>query len=206
MAISDSVTSMISMTMFALATSITPGPVNVVSLASGARFGVLKSIPYVLGATFGFVAVLALLGSGTHSFIDHVRTYSEPMAMIGAMYMLYLSWKIGMDSGDVSSERTNACPGLLSGIVMQISNPKAWFVALSAITLHVFPSPDPVLKLLVFSLIFFLICFLSLMTWVVLGVQLNRSRLNTRTVNKVMAIVLAASVLLVFSGVGDMSR
>ena len=79
MAISDSVTSMISMTMFALATSITPGPVNVVSLASGARFGVLKNIPYVLGATFGFVAVLALLGSGTHSFIDHVRTYSEPM-------------------------------------------------------------------------------------------------------------------------------
>ncbi|BCQ62522.1 hypothetical protein PBOI14_42720 [Pseudomonas sp. Boi14] len=42
-----------SMAAFALAASITPGPVNIVALGSGARFGFRASLRHVAGAPWG---------------------------------------------------------------------------------------------------------------------------------------------------------
>lgn len=201
MEISDSSTGLLSMAMFALATSITPGPVNVLSFASGARFGVLKSLPYVLGATAGFVGVLLLLGGGAQSVIGFIQAYSTPIALLGAGYMLYLAWRIGTAPGEVSSVGPNARPGLLSGLFTQTSNPKAWFVALSAVSLYVLPHPAPTLQLSVFAVVFFVVCFLSLLVWVVVGAQISRAGFDARIVNRVMAVVLAASVLIMLKGV-----
>ena len=47
---------------FAFATSITPGPNNLMLLASGAAFGFRRSVPHMLGVGIGFVAVVAILG------------------------------------------------------------------------------------------------------------------------------------------------
>lgn len=201
MEIPDSGTGLLSMAMFALATSITPGPVNVLSFASGARFGVVRSLPYVLGATLGFVGVLLLVGGGARSVIGFIQAHSTPIALLGASYMLHLAWRIGTARGDVSSEGPAACPGLVSGLFTQTSNPKAWFVALSAVSLHVLPHPAPMRQLPVFSAVYFVVCFLSLLVWVMLGAQIGRAGFDARLVNRAMAIMLAASVLIMLQGV-----
>ena len=59
----------VSMAAFALAASITPGPVNIVALSSGAQFGFRASQRHVAGATLGFVLLLVLMGLGLHEVL-----------------------------------------------------------------------------------------------------------------------------------------
>ena len=60
---------LISMAAFALAASISPGPVNVVALSSGMQFGLAPSLRHVLGATVGFVVLLLFTGFGLHEVL-----------------------------------------------------------------------------------------------------------------------------------------
>lgn len=186
------------MALFALATSATPGPVNVLSAMSGARFGVRRSLPYVLGATTSFVAILMLLGLGFREMLGLVERFSLALTLAGAGYMLYLAWRIAADSGEMSFAATEgARPGFLTGLVTQGLNPKAWIVSLSAITIYVAPHADYSARLAVFGGLFYLICAVSLAAWVVIGAQVARFNGNVALFNRVMAALLALSVVLI---------
>jgi len=186
------------MALFALATSATPGPVNVLSAMSGARFGIWRSLPYVLGATTSFVAILLGLGLGLHSILGLIDRFSLAMSVLGAAYMLYLAWRIAADRGDLSFEEMQGSrPGFVTGLVTQALNPKAWIVSLSAITIYVAPHLDYTTRLITFSAIFFLICAASLAAWVAIGAQVARFSGNVALFNRVMAGLLALSVLVI---------
>ncbi len=193
MSFSDTVVPMV---LFALATSATPGPVNVLSAMSGARFGVGRSLPYVLGATTSFVAILLVLGFGFEAILGVVERFSLLMSLAGAGYMLYLAWQIAADRGELSfGELNSPRPGFVTGLVTQGLNPKAWIVSLSAITIYVAPHLDYSARLMTFSVIFYLICAFSLAGWVVIGAQLARFSGNVAMFNRAMAGLLAVSVL-----------
>ena len=184
------------MALFALATSATPGPVNVLSAMSGARFGTWRSLPYVLGATTSFVAILIVLGLGFQAISGVVESVSLPLTLAGAAYMLYLAWRIAIDSGELHFEAAqSACPGFVTGLVTQALNPKAWIVSLSAITIYVSPHLDYAARLATFSAIFYFICAASLTAWVVIGAQVARFSGNVALFNRVMAGLLAFSVI-----------
>lgn len=191
----------IPMALFALATSATPGPVNVLSAMSGARFGIWRSLPYVLGATTSFVTILIVLGLGLHAIIEWIERVSLALTIAGAGYMLYLAWRIAIDSGELSFEASqSACPGFMTGLVTQTLNPKAWIVSLSAITIYVSPHLDYAARLVLFSAIFFFICAASLSAWVVVGAQMARFSGNVALFNRVMAGLLALSVIVMLAG------
>lgn len=188
--------SLIPMAAFAFATSATPGPVNVISAMSGARFGTFPSLLYVLGATASFVAIMLLIGLGFQSFVGLVETFSRWIALVGAAYLLYLAYKIASDRGDLSFNGSDgARPGFFTGVLTQAVNPKAWIVSLSAVSLYVGPYGDYSLRLLVFAAIFFAICAVSLAGWVVIGSYLARFSGNVALFNRIMAVLLVASVI-----------
>ncbi|MFV0643292.1 MAG: LysE family translocator [Sphingomonadaceae bacterium] len=184
------------MAAFAFATSATPGPVNILSAMSGARFGIISSLPYVLGATASFVAMLLLIGFGFRSFIELIEAFSRPIALIGAAYLLYLAYKIAADRGDLNFDGSKAIrPSFITGALTQAVNPKAWIVSLSAISLYVGPYTDHVFRLTAFSAIFFAICATSLAGWVVVGSYFARFSGNVALFNRAMAVLLVASVI-----------
>lgn len=189
-------TTAVQMALFALATSATPGPVNVLSAMSGARFGVWRSMPYVLGASASFVTVLIILGLGFQAISGLIGRSSLAFTLVGASYMLYLAWQIAIDNGKLSFEETqSSCPGFFAGLVTQALNPKAWIVSISAITIYVSPHHDYSARLVMFSAIFCFICAASLTTWVAIGAQFARFNGNVALFNRVMAGVLAFSVI-----------
>ena len=49
---------------FAFATSITPGPNNLMLMASGANFGFRRSVPHMLGISLGHMLMIVLVGLG----------------------------------------------------------------------------------------------------------------------------------------------
>jgi threonine/homoserine/homoserine lactone efflux protein len=183
------------MALFAFATSATPGPVNVISAMTGARFGTVRSLPYVLGATASFVAILLVLGFGFQSILNIVEQVSVLLTVCGSIYMLHLAWKIAADSGDLSfAADEHRRPGFMAGVLTQATNPKAWIVSLSAITIYVGPYLDYTPRLIWFSVIYFFICAVSLTAWSFLGARIVQFTGNVIIFNRIMAGILVMAI------------
>lgn len=185
------------MALFALATSATPGPVNLISAMTGATFGPVRSLPYVMGATTSFVAILLLLGFGLRAVLERIEQFSLVLTLAGSGYMLWLAYRIAADRGDLNlNGGRERCPRFRDGTITQGINPKAWIVSLSAISIYVGPHTDYVNRLTIFAGLFFVICAASLFTWAVVGFRIARITGNVAGFNKVMAAFLAVSVLM----------
>lgn len=190
---------LLSMMLFALATSATPGPVNIISAMTGARYGVQRSLLYVFGATISFVVILICVGVGVGYVVNIVDKYSLILLLLGSSYMLYLAYKIAVASEEINlnNSKDKSCLGFLAGFLTQTSNPKAWFVSLSAIFIYVTPYSNRFFYLGIFSLIFLIICSLSLTLWAYIGQHVAKVSGNFRIINKVMSMLLVISVVLI---------
>lgn len=83
-------TALLSMAAFALASSISPGPVNVVALSAGAQHGLAASLRHVTGATVGFTLLLLLIGLGLHELLARFPNLIEIVKWAGVGFLLYM--------------------------------------------------------------------------------------------------------------------
>ncbi|MEO0693376.1 MAG: LysE family transporter, partial [Pseudomonadota bacterium] len=79
---------------FAFVSSITPGPNNMMLMASGANFGLVRTIPHMLGVALGFVVMVVLVGLGLIGLFDAVPISYTILKVLSVAYLLYLAWKI----------------------------------------------------------------------------------------------------------------
>ena len=73
---------------FAFVASITPGPNNLMLMASGANFGLRRSLPHMLGIGAGFVVMVALVGVGLMGVFDRYPV-SHTILMIGSVGYMF---------------------------------------------------------------------------------------------------------------------
>ncbi|MYM56112.1 LysE family translocator [Thalassovita mangrovi] len=180
---------------FAFASSITPGPNNMMLLASGANFGFRRSIPHMLGIGIGFTLMIVLVGIGLIGLFDAFPLSHTILKFAGVGYLLWLAWKIA--NAGMPKAGSNARPmNFLQAAAFQWVNPKAWQMALTAITLY---APDRSIWAIGFVAgVFGLINLPSVSTWTVLGQQMQRvlsSPLRLRSFNIFMALLLVASLI-----------
>lgn len=183
----------IPMCIFSLSMSITPGPVNMIIVASGATHGIKKTIPFVSGATIGFILLLLALGIGFLKFIALYPAFLNYMSIGGTSFILYMSYKIATSTPDLSSQKAKH-PKFSDGFLLQWLNPKAWLACISGLSLFV--DDASISPLLLFATLYFLICFISLSSWAVLGDRLN-TIIGTRLTifNYCMAILLSSCAI-----------
>lgn len=190
---------MISMAAFALAASISPGPVNVVALSSGAQFGLIASLRHVLGATVGFVVLLMFTGFGLHEVLQRYPMLTEIIRWAGVAFLLYLAWKLAMDDGRLNVAKPTREPSFLHGAAMQWLNPKAWLAAVAGMGAFVADGEARLIGL--FALIYFVVCYLSVACWAYAGAFLGpylRSPRRIRVFNRSMAALLAGCAVSLF--------
>ncbi|HAB84646.1 MAG TPA: lysine transporter LysE, partial [Pseudomonas sp.] len=89
----------LSMAAFALASSITPGPVNLVALNCGARFGLRASGRHIAGATLGFTLLLLLIGLGLYELLERAPVLLRGIQWGGVAFLLYMAWRLAADDG-----------------------------------------------------------------------------------------------------------
>lgn len=189
-------TALPSMAAFALASSISPGPVNVVALSSGAQFGLPASMRHVTGATVGFSALLWLTGMGLHDVLKHWPHLTKVIQWAGVAFLLYMACKLALDDGTLGVGKTPKRPSLVYGATMQWLNPKAWLASLAGMA--AFAAHGEAALVSQFTLIYFVICYLSIACWACAGALLRQHLRDARRVrffNRVMAALLAASAL-----------
>ena len=180
---------------FAFVTSITPGPNNLMLLASGANFGLRRTLPHMLGIGVGFTVMVALVGAGLVRVFDAVPASYAVLKAIGAAYMLLLAWKIARAAPPDAGGRPGAPFTFLQAALFQWVNPKAWAMALTAVSVYA-PSRSLGAVALVAG-VFGLVNLPSVSAWAALGQEMRRlltSPGRLRAFNLAMAALLVASL------------
>lgn len=185
----------LSMAGFALAASISPGPVNVVALSSGVAHGLRATLPHVAGATLGFVLLLLLAGLGLAELLHGWPAAVTLTRWAGMAFLLWMGWALWRSDGKVAAGEQPPAPSLLQGAAMQWLNPKAWVAALAGV--GAYAGDDPA-RLWVFAALYFIICYLSIGSWAYAGARLRHLLADERRIrlfNRAMAALLAASAV-----------
>jgi threonine/homoserine/homoserine lactone efflux protein len=190
---------------FAFVTSVTPGPNNMMLLASGVNFGLRRSLPHMFGISLGFMLLVASVGLGLGQLFEQVPLLYSVLRYLGAAYLLYLAWKIANSGAPSSQASTTAKPfSFLQAAAFQWVNPKAWIMAIGAITTYT-PHENFVSNVLLIAALFALVNCPSVGLWTIAG-SLLRNWLNNaralRVFNISMALLLVASLYPIFADTG----
>lgn len=184
----------LSMAAFALAASLSPGPVNLVALSAGTRHGFRASLRHVTGATVGFTLLLVLVGLGLHELLVRWPGVLDGVRWAGVAFLLYMAWRLATDDGRLQGDVPGAQPSWWVGATMQWLNPKAWMASMAGMGAY---AAGGELRLVAwFAILYFAICYLSIGCWAYAGAYLGRfldRPARVRRFNRGMAILLAAS-------------
>ncbi|WP_062011067.1 LysE family translocator [Aureimonas sp. AU4] len=181
---------------YAFVTSVTPGPNNMMLMASGVNFGFRRTIPHMLGIAVGFFVLLLAVGFGLGALLHSIPALQTVMRIASVAYMLWLAWKIATAKPAGETETTGRPMTFLQAATFQWVNPKAWAMGLVAMGAYT-DAQSPVLSVLLVGAAFVLVNFPSVSIWAGFGTALrgvlsDPGRL--RIFNLVMALLLVATL------------
>ncbi|MGH6933478.1 MAG: LysE family translocator, partial [Dongiaceae bacterium] len=143
--------------VFAIATSITPGPNLILIAASGVNFGFRRTIPHMLGIVVGFPIMMLAIGLGLGEVFKASPLLHEMLRYVGGAYLLFLAYKIAVaghakEFGPIPKPFT-----FLQAAAFQWVNPKAWLIAVGAVSTFTSVGGDPLNEVLLIAVIFGLV-------------------------------------------------
>ena len=187
----------VSMFTFSLSMSISPGPVNLTILSSSMNFGAKPTFAFISGATLGFTALLAAVYFGLYQVIELYPALLDIISLLGTALLVWIGVNILRAKGktiqtDVNDE--SKIPTFMQGALMQWLNPKAWIAAVAGTAL--FSASAYSFALALFILIYFSVCYLSLLIWGIAGEKLavflnigNRARIFNMMMGLALIII-----------------
>jgi len=185
---------------FSLVSGFTPGPNNLIALATGANFGYRRTLPHVLGVVLGFNILFFSIGAGLGSLFKAFPLAHEILKWGSLAYLMYLAWKIATSTGIGPADKNgeDAKPiSFFGSVAFQWINVKAWVAAITLVT--AFTDPDAYwTSLAAGGTINIVIAFSSVSTWAIFGTLLKRfleHPVRLRVFNLTMAALLVISVV-----------
>jgi threonine/homoserine/homoserine lactone efflux protein len=180
---------------FAFVTSVTPGPNNMMLLASGANFGFRRSIPHMLGISLGHMAMTLIVGLGLAGIVHQEPRILVVLKWVSVAYLLWLAWKLANAAAPGEAAATSRPMTFLGAALFQWVNPKAWTMSLGAVSAYA-TDPTPATVAMI-AAVFAAINLPSVSVWTIAGQQLRRfltSPARLRLFNWGMAGLLVLSL------------
>ncbi|KAB2492867.1 LysE family transporter [Priestia endophytica] len=183
---------------YIIITSITPGPSNLLMMNEARRFGFKRSLPFNIGILSGFIIlgiVTSLLTTSLYKWIPMIEPYFK---VVGAVYLLYLAWKIAFSKGGKEKDLDNQS-SFFSGLFFQILNVKSILYFLTALSTFVLPYSGSNITIFFFMCLTIVIGCVALLLWAVFGSAFKKifSKYN-KTINIVMCLLLVYSAITIF--------
>lgn len=189
--------------VFCLVTLFTPGPNNLMLMTSGLNFGFRQGMPHLLGVVLGFTLMVLIVGFGLGAIFEAWPLLYVVLKYAGAVYLLYLAWEIAVSQPpERLSESAGRPIGFLQAAAFQWVNPKAWVMAVGAVSTYATVAPFP-LNVAVIAALYCVLGVASSGMWLGFGVALQRVLKNPsaiRAFNITMALLLVASLYPIFAG------
>lgn len=180
---------------FAFVTTVTPGPNNVMLMASGANFGFRRTVPHMLGIAFGVSLMALLVGLGLMALFEAAPVLGQVLRVVSVLYLLWLAWRIAT-AAPIRDRPAQARPMTgLQAAAFQWVNPKAWAMCLSAVTIY---APDrSLVSVLIVAGAFAVVSLPAISVWAWLGTVIRAwlsSPARLRVFNLTMAGLLVLSL------------
>jgi threonine/homoserine/homoserine lactone efflux protein len=178
--------------LFALVSSISPGPTNLLILAHGARVGLRASLAPIVAACGAAAAIVLMVGLGLGDLLLRHPLAQQVMSWAGVLWLSWLAWKMLRSAAAPLQAATVQGFSALSAASLQVVNPKVWLMAVAVVGVFAAPSL-PVWQL---ALVFLLIALPCMAAWAVLGMGSARWLQAPRRLqlfNQVLAAVLLIS-------------
>jgi threonine/homoserine/homoserine lactone efflux protein len=186
---------------FAFVSTVTPGPNNLMLMASGVNWGLRRSVPHLAGVSLGVVAVVIVLGAGLAQVFALVPAAAVVLKLASLVYMLWLAWKIATAAAPEGAELRGRPLSFLQAAGFQWVNPKVWAMSLTGIS--VYSGGEGMAGVLPVAAAFLLVGLPSNTLWVVMGQGLRRALADPvalRRFNVAMAVLLVGSLWPVLTG------
>ncbi len=183
---------------FAFVSTITPGPNNLMVLASGVNYGFARTVPHMLGITVGFPVMVVAVGLGFASIFDRFPALHRAVQWIAIAYLFYLAWRIATAGPAKPGEAGGRPLTFLAAAAFQWVNPKAWAMALSSVPLFTTVGGNHLVEVGRIAALFALVCFPCVSAWCLFGAAMARFLADPawrRAFNVAMALLLVASVV-----------
>ena len=182
--------------LFALTTSITPGPNNMMLFASGVNFGFVRTIPHMFGIGVGFLSLLIAVGFGLGALLNSVPLLYTLLKFSGGAYLVWIAWKIG-SSRTLAEGTAGAAPmTFFQAAAFQWVNPKAWVMAVSAMATYT-SEQSYLFSVMIVGIVFAIVNVPSVSTWAGFGSALRQwlsDPFRLKWFNITMALLLVASL------------
>ncbi|WP_315796354.1 LysE family translocator [Bradyrhizobium sp. SZCCHNRI3043] len=193
---------LIAFVTFAFVMAFTPGPNNIMLLSSGVTHGFRRTVPHMMGVSFGFAFMVGAVGFGLATVFISYPVLQEVLKYLGAAYLIYLAVVIAF-SGSAKPDDDTTPRGPMSfwgAALFQWVNAKGWVMVISTITAYAAIASFPANVALQVG-ISFVMAIGSTIPWTLFGTALRPLLSSERAVrgfNILMAVLLLASLYPVF--------
>ena len=197
---------LVALAAFAFVSSITPGPNNLMLMTSGINFGFRLTVPHMLGVSLGFTLMIALIGLGVMTLIEAIPGSMMFITVASGLYLLYIAWKIATTTTAPAAKVSGGAKSkpftFIQAALFQWVNPKAWTMALTAISAYA-PKSQGWVGVFIVAGVFGFINLPSTGAWAVMGAKMRRflsDPVRLKTFNVVAAVLLVASLYPMVAG------
>tara|TARA_Y100000996_G_scaffold411258_1_gene395069 strand:- start:579 stop:1169 length:591 start_codon:yes stop_codon:yes gene_type:complete len=191
---------LISLILFGIAASFSPGPNNIMTSYTAFNFGIKKTVPTMLGVIIGWTILVILLQIGSVIIFQKIEITQKVIRFFGSIYLLYMAYKISFSS--LKSEKFSPKPiTFLNTFFFQFVNPKSIIIALAAISMFINPKEDFIKDSIILTFIFFLMAIGSQAAWCLMGKYLRKFATSDRFIknfNYTMSFLLIVCVILFY--------
>ena len=185
---------------FTFVASMTPGPNNLMLMASGINFGLMRTIPHMMGVALGFALMIFLVGVGLMQVFEAFPVTYTILKIASVGYLSYLAWKIATavplkedDDANTDVTVTGKPMTFFEAALFQWVNPKAWVMGVTAISTYT-TTNDSILSVLLVVGVILVVSLPSIGTWTYLGTQI-KALLNNPIKRRIFNISAAALLI-----------
>ncbi|WP_144138281.1 LysE family translocator [Paraburkholderia sp. BCC1884] len=191
-------TSILPLLLFVAVATVTPGGATTLATASGARFGLVRSIPLLVGIALGLALLAAVAALGLGSLLHAMPALQTVVKAAGSAYLLWLAWRIARGGPPNAADGPAQPITLGQGFLLLWLNPKSWAMTVGAAASFALLASSPNRLALLLGAVFGSAACVSLVLWCALGVllaRLLRTPRHWRILNLAMCVLLAASII-----------
>ena len=175
----------------------TPGPNNMMLVASGAHHGYRRTLPAILGMVTGVALLTFVTCLGLGALFIAWPALHTGLKLAGTLYMLVLAWRLAGQT--LTTDRPAQTLGFAQAALFQAVNPKSWLRAVTVASVFMPAGLSLPAGALAVSLAGAVIGFPCISGWALFGTWIGRwlsSPARQRAFNAIMAASLAVLALL----------
>tara|TARA_Y100000992_G_scaffold286356_1_gene238150 strand:- start:358 stop:948 length:591 start_codon:yes stop_codon:yes gene_type:complete len=187
---------LLSLFLFMLGTGCSPGPNNIVASYSGFNFGILKTLPHMLGVIFGFTLMVSILNFGLINIFKIYPLLQDILKIAGSIFLVYLAYKIAFSSQINQNKKINPVK-FIETFLFQFLNPKGVIVGIICVSTYVENGTNFINHSIWVIGVSFLCAVISINFWTLIGKFLRKFATNEKFIkcfNYAMSILLLGCI------------